>query len=209
MAHRGPGCDAGPVRMRHALARDLPTVVDVWVDAFADDPYLRWIQPDDAGWPAFGRSWMTFISDLTFQRGHTYLADGEDVAVAWIPPDLALAGPEDISRGAAIIAEHAGDEAAEAALATILEARGHSIEAPHWTLQYIGVRASSRGRGLGSTAVKPLLSTCDTERLPCGLVSTNPRNVAFYERLGFAVAGEVWTPGRSTALRPMHRPAPR
>ncbi len=36
------------MRLRHARRVDLPAVVDVWVDAFARDPYLRWIQPDGA-----------------------------------------------------------------------------------------------------------------------------------------------------------------
>jgi hypothetical protein len=43
-----------PSDLRHALRADLATVVEIWVDAFARDPYLRWIQPDDARWPDFG-----------------------------------------------------------------------------------------------------------------------------------------------------------
>ena len=192
--------------MRHALSRDLPTIVDIWVDAFADDPYLRWIQPDDDGWPAFGSAWLTFVAALAFERGHTYLDEDGDLAVAWIPPDLSLAGPDDVRRGAAIIEQHAGSTTAEAALAAIIEARGHAMEEPHWTLQYVGVRASARGRGAGAGAVAPILTRCDAEGLPCGLVSTNPRNLTFYERLGFRVTAEVWTSDREAALRPMVRP---
>jgi hypothetical protein len=35
------------VVLRHALRRDLPAIVELWVEAFGDDPYLGWIQPDD------------------------------------------------------------------------------------------------------------------------------------------------------------------
>lgn len=191
--------------LRHAVRADLETIVDIWVDAFTADPYLRWIQPDDAQWPAFGRAWMTFISDLAFERGHTSLADPADVAVAWIPPDLSLVGPDDIERGRTIIATHAGEAKADEALTAILSARAHMLEAPHWTLQYIGVRTARRGTGMGAAAVAPGLRVCDDEQRPCELVSSNPRNVSFYERLGFRVTAEVSTPDAATTLRPMLR----
>ena len=191
------------LKLRHALRADLPLIVDLWVDAFTNDPYLRWIQPDDQRWPDFGRAWMTFISDLTFERGHTYVGDG--VAVASIPPDLSLVGPGDIERGRGILAEHAGEAKADDALTTIMQARGHALEAPHWTLQYLGVRTESQGRGLGAEAVAPLLAVCDAEGLPCWLVSSNTRNVAFYVRHGFRVDAEITTPDDAVTLRPMHR----
>lgn len=193
------------IRLRHALRRDLEAIVDLWVDAFADDPYLRWIQPDDHRWPAFGTAWMRFVADLVFERGHTYMADPVDVAVAWVPPDIELVGAADVARGRSIIAEHAGEVRADDALATIMMARGHALEEPHWTLQYIGVRPGRQGAGLGAAAAARILTVCDEEALPCGLVSTNQRNVSFYERLGFRVDAEVRTPDGEAAMRPMHR----
>ena len=53
----------------------------------------------------------------------------------------------------------------------------------------------------------PGLARCDTEALPCSLISTNPKNVPFYERHGFRVAAEVSTPDGAATLRPMHRAA--
>ena len=55
-------------------------------------------------------------------------------------------------------------------------------------------------------AVAPLIERCDTSGVPCGLVSTNPRNISFYERLGFVTIGEVLTPDGDAVLRPVHRP---
>lgn len=198
----------GTVALRHALRRDLSGIVDLWVEAFADDPYLRWIQPDDQQWPAFGSAWMTFIADLVLERGHTYLADPTDVAVAWVPPDVALVGPDDVARGRSIIAEHAGEARADEAVGTIMAARAHALDEPHWTLQYIGVRPGRQGAGLGAAAIEPILAVCNAEMTACGLVSTNPRNVPFYERHGFQVAAEVPTPDGTAVMRPMHR-APR
>jgi GNAT superfamily N-acetyltransferase len=189
--------------LRQAVRTDLPTVVDIWVEAFATDPYFRWIAPDDREWPAFGARWMRFVADLCFERGHTYLAD--DVAVAWVPPDVSVAGPDDFARGRSLIADQAGDAIADQALAAILASRAHGIEDPHWTLQYIGVRDRGRGRGLGAAAVAPMLAAADRDGLPTGLTSTNGRNLTFYERHGFRVVAEVPTPGGEAVLRPMER----
>lgn len=195
--------------LRHALRSDLPTVVEVWTEAFAADPFLRWIQPDDYAWPAFGEAWMRFVSSLTFERGHTYVDSSKDVAVAWVPPDLELVGPDDLARGRAVIEEHAGAERAAEAFETIVAARAHLLDVPHWTLQYIGVRPSRQSGGLGAAATATILATCDADGLPCTLISTNPRNLAFYERLGFEIAAEILTPDAAATLRPMHRDHPR
>lgn len=197
--------DMDTAPLRHALRADLDTVVDIWVDAFDDDPYFRWIAADDATYREFVPEWLSFIAHLVFERGHTYLDRDERVAIAWIPPDLALVGPPEVERATGIIATHAGEARAADALSTIMTARGHALAVPHWTLQYLGVRSTSRGHGVGAAAVVPGLERCDADGLPCGLVSTNPRNVSFYERLGFRTVAEVPTPDAAALLRPMHR----
>jgi GNAT superfamily N-acetyltransferase len=152
---------------------------------------------------------MTFVAELVFERGNTFVTDPVDVAVAWIPPDLTLVGPDEVARGRFIIASHASEARADEAVATIMAARAHALDAPHWTLQYLGVRASRHGAGLGTRAVAPMLEVCDAEALPCGLVSSNARNVPFYERLGFRVEAEVATPDGAAVMRPMLRqPSP-
>ncbi len=193
--------------LRHALRRDLPEVVDIWVDAFTRDPFLRWIAPDDAPWAELGPAWLGFVAEQTFERGHTYLSRGGDVAVAWIPPDVGFASPADLERAVATIDAVVGETRVADWYATVLQARDHNLTESHWTLQYFGVRADAQGRGIGAVAVAPILSVCDAEALPCGLISTNPRNVSFYERQGFRVQAEITTPDGRAVLRPMHRPA--
>lgn len=189
--------------LRHALRADLPHVVQTWVEAFATDPYFRWIAPDDASWQLFGTRWMGFVADLCFERGHTYLADS--VAIAWVPPDIAVASNDDFARARDLIATQAGDRRADEALAAIVSARTHGMAEPHWTLQYVGVRDRARGQGLGSLAVAPMLAVADSDGLPVGLTSTNGRNLSFYERQGFRVVAEVMTVDGAATLRPMER----
>jgi GNAT superfamily N-acetyltransferase len=191
------------VALRPAQQADLPEVVDIWVDAFADDPFHRWVQPDPERWPDYARAWMTMVAEVCFELGRVLVDDR--VAVAWIPPDAT----PDFARARAILDQHAPQGRSEDSLATILAARAHSPGESHWTLQYLGVRSTAQGDGLGAVAIAPGLAACDRERLPCALVSTNPRNVTFYERHGFTVAAEVRTPDGAVALRPMLRAAAR
>jgi ribosomal protein S18 acetylase RimI-like enzyme len=65
----------------------------------------------------------------------------------------------------------------------------------HLYLAVVGVRPERRGRGLGATLLAPGLEHADRHRLPCYLESSNPRNIAFYERLGFEVSGAHEVPG--------------
>ena len=192
--------------LRQARRADLEQVADIWVDAFDTDPFHRWVQPEDSRWPAYASAWMTFVAELVFERGHTLLDD--DVAVAWIPPDLPLGTDEDFARGRSIMAAHAGEQRADDAFATIGRARDHLPTEPHWTLQYLGVRARARSRGVGADAVAPGLAACDRDGFPCALISTNPRNLSFYARHGFALVAEIATPDGVTALRPMLRTPP-
>lgn len=191
--------------LRHALRSDLDTIVDVWVDAFDRDPFFRWIAPTDEAYASFATPWLSTIAQLLFERGHTYLDTTANVATGWVPPDLSLVSPANVEALHGIVAGHAGEARADQALEAIMTARSHSIGAPHWTLQYLGARASRHGTGLGVVAVAPLLARCDADGLACGLVSTNTRNVSFYQRLGFLTAAEVPVADGPAVLRPMHR----
>jgi GNAT superfamily N-acetyltransferase len=195
------------IELRRARRADLPGIVDIWVDAFTRDPYLRWIEPDDAAWPRFATAWLTFVVEQTFERGHTYLSRTDEVAVAWVPPDVHFGGPDVIEQVHGIVAAHAGEARADDVLATLLPAHEHTLTEPHWTLQYLGARSRVQGRGAGAAAVAPMLAECEADGLPCGLISTNARNVSFYERHGFRVVAEVATPDGAAVLRPMHRAA--
>jgi len=165
------------IRLRQALRADLDAVVAIWVDAFAADPYFRWIAAGDDAYRAFAADWLAMIAGLAFERGHTYLDPAVTVAVAWIPPDLPLVSPADLERVKGILARHAGPARSEDAFATILAARAHGIEQPYWTLQYIGVRAAAQDGGWvsprwhrcwrGSTTTASRAAWCRAIRVTC------------------------------------------
>jgi GNAT superfamily N-acetyltransferase len=89
---------------------------------------------------------------------------------------------------------------------------GANVEAahrdePHWYLVVLSVRPESQRQGLGSRLVGPILERADRDGLPCRLETSDPANVAFYQRFGFEVDDPAFAaiPG-GPSLTTMRRP---
>jgi predicted N-acetyltransferase YhbS len=63
--------------------------------------------------------------------------------------------------------------------------------ASHWYLGVLACHPDRRGEGLGSAVVEPVLAAADRAGLPVALETASLRNVAYYMRRGFAVAGHT------------------
>lgn len=66
-------------------------------------------------------------------------------------------------------------------------ARAHPTQ-PHWYLAVLGVRPSHQGHGHGSRLVAAGLHHADRDGTASYLETSDPANVAFYQRFGFTVA---------------------
>lgn len=60
----------------------------------------------------------------------------------------------------------------------------HKVHAPdpHWYLMVLGVDPELQGQGVGSAFVREGFAYADREARPCYLETSQPRNVAFYQR---------------------------
>lgn len=175
---------------RHLLAADLPAAAAALARAFADDPMLTWLSGDtespgrreDAAQAFFAPSLAAGL-----RRGHTYGIAGEDgfdAVSVWSPPDVPMLDDADTSAFADGFDTHFGEDS----LGRLIELGAvtgelHPTE-PHFYLFIVG--AAVHGRGAGAQVIGPTLERCDLEGLPVYLESSNPRNIAFYERLGFS-----------------------
>ena len=54
-----------------------------------------------------------------------------------------------------------------------------------WYLSIVGIAPSWQGQGLGARLLAPALARATAHRRPCYLETFTPRNLPFYERLGF------------------------
>lgn len=66
------------------------------------------------------------------------------------------------------------------------------VPAGAWYLSIIGIRPSAQGQGLGASLVADTLAEASRGKAICYLETFSPRNLRFYERLGFRrVAGHL------------------
>jgi len=79
---------------------------------------------------------------------------------------------------------------------------------PHWYVMVVGVAPAFQGQGLGRALLQPMLDRADAQPVPCYLETTQPKNVTFYQRLGFRVLREVVEPVSGIRIWTFRRDAP-
>jgi len=200
-----------PIDVRPARRSDVPALARALGRAFYDDPVMTWLQPDA------GRRSAALPGFFAALARHHFLAGagagaGADVAVAesgigaaalWDPPGGWHHSPrEQLAMMPAAIRAFRGHLGAGRALTEAMQAV--HPEEPHWYLAIIGSDPSVRGTGCGYALMRARLDRCDAEHAPVYLESSNVDNIAYYNRFGFEVTGEIVMPDGPT-LWPMWR----
>jgi ribosomal protein S18 acetylase RimI-like enzyme len=169
--------------------------------AFAADPMVRWSwQAPELFLASFPR-FVHAIAGNAFSHDGAYAIDDLRGVALWLPPGV----ESDDALLEALFEETVPKrQTADGAKMFELMAAHHPKE-PHWYLPVIGIDPRAQGRKLGEALMQPALARCDRDGLPAYLESSNPRNIPFYERLGFRVLTKLQV-GESPELVPMLRP---
>ncbi len=160
--------------------------------AFANDPMFTWMFPD----PEQRSRSLRLMNRVALQYGIRYghvTESGDGMAVAiWIPPGRTISTGGMIRCGLLALPFSIGLRPfVRFAGANDVMGKFHKKYVPesHWYLLIVGVDPELQGQGLGSALVKESLAKADESNCPCYLETSEERNLAFYERLGFAVVG--------------------
>ncbi|MEW9552441.1 GNAT family N-acetyltransferase [Nonomuraea sp. NPDC050783] len=172
-------------------------VVDVLVEAFADDPVVCWLFPDPGERGRFQAMFYRFL--LTHPAAEAYLTDGGEGAAIWLTlgPDETL--HDDQPGSGAVFGERMR------ALSQALDRR-HPTGARHLYLPCVGVTGERRGAGLGSAMLRRRLDRADADGLGTYLEASSARSRALYLRHGFEDLGAPVQPAGGPPLWPMWRP---
>ncbi|MEV6773319.1 GNAT family N-acetyltransferase [Nocardia sp. NPDC051030] len=197
------------VTVRPALASDIPTLARVLGEAFADDPIIAWLIPNEAARPQ--RAAVMFGALV---RHHFLAQGGVEVALddtgtmvgaaVWSPPGHWHTSDADSVRMLPNLVRAFRLRLLQAGQMTERMAAAHPQD-PHWYLAIIGTLPSTRGRGFGHALLSSRLDLCDAEGAPAYLESSKPENVPYYERFGFEVTGELDATKGGPLLWPMWR----
>ncbi len=143
---------------------------------------------------------MEHYAGGAFDHGSAYRTADHMSSSMWLPPG---ASPDEEALGA-VLGEGV-EEGMQDEVFGFMEqvGNGHPDE-PHWFA--VGVDPMRQGQGYGSALMARSLERCDQDHAVAYLESSNPRNVALYQRFGFEVTGRLQA-GRSPAVVTMTRAA--
>ena len=179
--------------------------------AFADDPVQQWLFEPAADPDAARGRFFRFFVDEYFALGHAYVchgADGPSGAALWAPPDRETLQGARVEALLALVGADLGDDTIPRLSELARAAESHPPE-PHFYLGILGVAPDHQGEGLGAHLVEPILADCDRMGFIAHLESSNPRNIGFYERLGFVTSDSFRCGGESGPLMTIMTRQPR
>jgi GNAT superfamily N-acetyltransferase len=196
------------IAVRAARIDDAPTLDGVLADAFLDDPINVHLVPDEARRDVALRRGMGHVLRHTYvPNGGAWTTDELEGVAMWGKPDDPKPSALEQLRELPAFAAAFGRRLPRAmrAFGTVEKRRPSE---PHWFLDLLAVRRDRQGRGIGSALVNAGLTQAGRTDAPAFLVTSNDRNVPFYERLGFDVIEEytigpvrVWSMLRPAAAR--------
>ncbi len=186
----GPDSPSPDVRRLEPAERDaaLATVVA----AFASDPLLRWVWPDDDRYTARATQLFGLLMDLRRAGGEVWAAGGGAAVAMWEPPGGLYVRPAE-DPWPAVQATYRDEEKArwEAFDGALAVPAGVP---PYWYLGVLATDPERQGRGLGRAVTAPILAAADRGRAAAYLETATEANVGFYAKLGFAVDREATLP---------------
>ena len=176
--------------VRTAEPRDVPGIAATLTVALADSRWTRWALPDDGRMQR-----LTRLHEL--DAGHR----GVSTRTAWVTDDLSAVAVWEPPAGAEATAPLPTDVRAAldrelpylaADRAGVVRETGALVAAarpdePHWWLLHLGVRPTSRRRGLAAAVLAPVLVRCDAEGVPAAAAVFTWANVRFLRGFGFEV----------------------
>lgn len=185
----------------------------VLYDALRPDPFYRNLEaahPD----PAASRDAMLRYYALSIQEAAEFgrLAESSEEASGisvWslpLPEDRQVAKSQAKQRA---ITEAMGRECAAlyTQIAMHMAEREKALGlGAHWYLSILGVAPERQGQGLGRALLLPVLEDADRAQVGTYLTTFTPRNIPFYQRLGYRAAGSFPEPATGAAYHILSRP---
>jgi GNAT superfamily N-acetyltransferase len=160
--------------------------------AFYDGPEFRYIMPDDEDRLALLPEVFRTSIRASQLYGEIHTTPGGDGAALWIAPRPTVTPARMVRIGFLLMPLRLGWANFKRCrdLGERLDVvHQRLIAGPHWYLLALGVEPSKQGRGIGEALIEPVLARADSEGLPCYLETFNERNLPFYKRHAFQIAG--------------------
>ncbi|QSJ14966.1 GNAT family N-acetyltransferase [Nostoc sp. UHCC 0702] len=166
----------------------IQKIANILTESFLDDPSFSFIFGNNSHQSnALNALFETFVTD-GIKRGKIMIAPDEQGACIWYPPEVEIFDEqfqENLGKMIGNISEIADKESSKRFEKVIERISENEPKQTRCEVFFIGLKPSARGQGIGKTLLKPVLDYADKNQVGCYLVSSNQRNISFYERHGF------------------------
>ncbi|WP_150239364.1 GNAT family N-acetyltransferase [Nocardiopsis quinghaiensis] len=193
---------------RSATVDDVAGIARVLSRAAHEDPFFRWLFPDDELRVARTRRFFALTAGFGYvPSGETRVTDTRDEtedapvvrgAALWAPPTTNPEGQLVSLRAWPHWASLIGRSRLAAFVRVFAEWKLAAPQEPHLYLAALGVDPAVAGTGIGGGLLSSGLDRADSERLPVFTQTLDDKTVGFYERFGFRVVREVESPDSGT-----------
>lgn len=175
--------------VRRIRPEERSAALDTVVAAFRNDPQVRWWFPDGHSYFDLAERFFGVLIDTRMEGGEVWVDSGCRAVSLWLPPGGNLIGPDTAEhRYRDMLAGLPGDCAQRIRRTDDLVDRLLPLS-PHWYLGVLACHPDHRGQGRGDAVAAPMLAAADRAGVPVALETANIRNVGYYTRRGFAIAG--------------------
>jgi GNAT superfamily N-acetyltransferase len=196
-----------PVRRIRPEERDV--VLGTLVEAFDEDPQLRWYFPVDEAYQVGAPRFFGVLLDTRIEGGEVWVSADLSAVALWIPPGGNLLGPDVVEARYADAVAGLPHPAPARIAATDELVDALLPREPHWYLGVLATRPAHRGEGRASAVLTPVLAAADRGGFPVALETSTPRNVDYYTRRGFAALGSRAVAGDGSPVVHVMRREPR
>lgn len=170
--------------IRLATTNDIRRVARTASLAFADDPVMRWLFPDDDDYENEHQVLFGNIARHWLATDSLWCTDDVAALAGWVPPGRPEVEPEGV-----VPYDHP-----EWRLARFLALRelmaSNTPSEPHWYLNMLATHPDWQRQGCGAELMGVVFDIAGADGLPCYLETETEANVAYYRRHGFVVRSE-------------------
>ena len=183
---------------------ELGWAAEVLAKAFFRDPLQKYTFPEEAERATNSPKHFAAALRYGYKFGEVYTIDGVPGASIWLKPGETEITPERAEEaGFMDLPSQIGEDAFNrffVAISFAEEMHKTDVPEPHWYTMVLGVDPELHGQGYGPALMQPIFERSETDGSPIYLETAQPKNVSFYEKLGFKVLRDVVEPSSGVRL---------
>ncbi len=181
--------------MIKATRKDKKRVLEILTEAFWDDPHILWFTGQGSNKKKGIETMMSHAFEMAITRGEVYLSNDKDAIAIWRNSSKTVVNINTFWENLKFL-YHFGFKKVKAIAALERSVKQwYPKNTPFYYLYIIGTSKKSRGKGLSSLLMNPILKEADDQDIPVYLETANSQNLAIYNKKGFDNYKEISVSG--------------